>query len=236
MFFSCQPFSKAGDNQQGMDERAATLPYGLYAGYLLQKDFMITECVSEAASSAFVQRCLDYHLTMVPGDRSETLLELADVWPAKRRRWWQMISKGHYGKIQLAPLPKLQQSPTINGLIPDFLTVSGMELRELILTPYEREIFHTYGKGIEYQLVNSATTLNTALHSWENQGVDCACGCRPVFFIKRLQQSGLFGALIRVPTQPAKHDLRHIAPRDLAGWNSSQRLLPCDILLSLALS
>lgn len=31
--FSCQPFSRAGDQRQGMDERSATLPYGLFAGF-----------------------------------------------------------------------------------------------------------------------------------------------------------------------------------------------------------
>eukprot|EP00435_Cladocopium_sp_Y103_P060497 s532_g22.t1 len=232
--FACQPYSRAGDNQQGMDERSATLPFGLYAGYLLQKDFLITECVPEAASSPFVQRCVDHHLKMVPGDKSEVLLELADVWPSKRRRWWQILSKGHFGKVQIQPFPKLTQVPTIKGLFPDFLSLHPLEFRQLLLTPNEKDSFHMYGKGIDSQMISMNAPLNTALHSWGNQCHPCACGCRPAFSVKRLQQYGLFGALVREQGGDTEGMLRHVSPRELAlllgypqkdGWSSPQRLL-----------
>ena len=53
MGVSCQPFSRAGDRQRGMDGRA---PYGL-----LQKEITVLECVALAASSPFVQRCSQSH-------------------------------------------------------------------------------------------------------------------------------------------------------------------------------
>eukprot|EP00435_Cladocopium_sp_Y103_P035850 s3491_g9.t1 len=234
MGFSCQPFSRAGDNLQGVDERSATLPYGLYASFLLCMDLTILECVAEAASSPYVQRCLEYHQKMVPGDRSETLLELADVWPAKRRRWWTVLSRGHFGHVQLFPLPKLPQSPTISGLVSEFLQLPEHELDQLILTEVERAAFHHYGKGIISQMVDKNGPMCTALHSWGNQCQDCACGCRKAFSHHRLQEHGLHGALVHVQGQEPHRNLRHISPKEMAlfcgvplekGWDSPQRLL-----------
>ena len=149
--------------------------------FLLQKEFLITECVAEAATSNFVQRCIDYHLQMVPGDRSERLLELSDIWPSKRRRWWMIISKGHYGKVQIPPLPKLAQTPTIAGLIPEFLQVTQLEREQLLPDCTRATGFHNFGKGIISQIVDKSGPLSTALHSWGNQLLSCACGCRPAF-------------------------------------------------------
>ena len=89
--FSCQPFSKLGDQQHGGDPRSQTLPYGLYAAYLLQKDLNIIECVPQAATSPFVQQCLAYHIAMTRAEKSETLLELGQLWPSARRRWWCVL-------------------------------------------------------------------------------------------------------------------------------------------------
>eukprot|EP00435_Cladocopium_sp_Y103_P015599 s3111_g3.t2 len=238
MGFSCQPFSRGGDGQQGLDERAATLPFGLYIGYLLRKQVIVLECVAEAASSPFVQRCLQYHESQVPGDRSETLLELSDVWPSKRRRWWTVITQGHFGRVPLSPLPKLPQMPTISSLFSDFLQLPDQELQQLLLSETERAAFHNYGKGIISQMVDKTGPLNTALHSWGNQCQPCSCGCRGPFSHQRLQDRGLFGALVHVAGQAPHQNLRHISPKEMAilcgapmeeGWESPQRLLMAGI-------
>lgn len=120
--FSRQPFSKLGDGQQGLDSRSATLPFGLFAAHILRKDLLIMECVTEASTSAFVQKCLEYHLKLTLSEKAETFLSLADIWPAKRRRWWTVITKAFMGKVQLNPFPVLPQKPTWSSLLADFRT------------------------------------------------------------------------------------------------------------------
>eukprot|EP00438_Fugacium_kawagutii_P031817 Skav203288 [mRNA] locus=scaffold324:419478:422414:+ [translate_table: standard] len=212
MGFSCQPFSMLGDQREGEDSRSSTLPFGLFASWLLQKDLVVLECVPNAANSRFVQKSLLYHMQQTKMERGEALLELADTWPAKRRRWWTVLSKGEFGRICIPPMPRVNPMPNIHHLIPAFLELSPAELDQLMLTPAEVKAFNAYGKGMVSQIVDPNSPMNTGLHSWGNQVVDCACGCRPALSHHRLQQSGLFGALVVVRTG----GVRHISPREMA--------------------
>ena len=124
------------------------------------------ECVPNAATSKYVLNCLEHHMQVTKSDRTETLLELADIWPAKRRRWWTVIVRDYIGRIQLPPFPKSQIEPTIACLFPYFLPLTGQELEELILTEHERKMFEQYGKGIGGQLVDKNKPCPTALHAW----------------------------------------------------------------------
>ena len=71
----------------------------------LQMDLVVTECVPEASQS-FVLKCLNHYMQMTKSDRSEALLELADVWPSKRRRWRSVLLKSHMGKVSIPAIPK----------------------------------------------------------------------------------------------------------------------------------
>ena len=232
--FACQPYSSAGDKREGLDPRALSLPYSLYAAHLLQKDIVVCECVPGAATSTYVLACLDYHMEMTSSDRSEVLLELADMWPSKRRRWWTVIVKQYIGKVPLQPLPKLGMDISISCLPPQFMTLDPAELQLLLLSPDERKGFASYGKGIGANVVDKNLPLPTALHSWGNQLIACSCGCRGPFSHERLSKHGLFGALIHVPGMPPDQNLRHIAPKEVAlltgfprkdGWDAHPRLL-----------
>ena len=236
--FSCQPFSKLGDQRHGNDQRAQSLPSALYAAFLLQMDTLVLECVPEASTSVFVQKCMDQYLECTRSTRSETLLELSDLWPAKRKRWWSIIVKDYVGQMRLEPLPKLEMTPTIRCVLPYFLSLSDEELRQLTLTPEERGMFTRFGRGLGTQLVEANMPLATSLHAWGNQCQDCACGCRPAFSEHRLQHMGLYGALIHVGGRTPDTDLRHISPKEMAllngfakqdGWEASQRLLMAGI-------
>ena len=74
-----------------MDERSATLPFGLYASYLLMIDLTVLEFVSEAGMSPFVQWCLEYHLagqkTYIGGGRSFPDVILAASTRILSRSW-----------------------------------------------------------------------------------------------------------------------------------------------------
>ena len=232
--FACQPYSTAGDKREGQDSRSTSLPSSLYAAHLLQKDIVVCECVPGAATSKYVLACLDYHMEMTSSDRSEILLELADVWPSKRRRWWTVIVKQFIGRVPLQPLPKLDMDISVSCLLHQFMPLGQEELNALLLSAEERKGFASYGKGIGANVVDKNQPLATALHSWGNQLIPCSCGCRGPFSHERLSKRGLFGALVHVPGMPPDKNLRHISPREVAlltgfprkvGWNADPRLL-----------
>ena len=236
--FNCQPFSRLGDQKHGFDHRAQSLPSALYAAYLLQMECVIAECVPEASTSNFVQKCLDQYMEATQSARSETLLELSDLWPAKRRRWWTVLTKANVGQVRLEPLPKLDATPTIRCVLQRFLDLQPDELRQLTLSPEERTMFNRFGKGMGAQIVETNLPLATSLHAWGNQCQACECGCRPAFSEARLQQAGLYGALVYVAGQTPSTDLRHISPKEMAllngyakttGWEGSQRLLMAGV-------
>eukprot|EP00438_Fugacium_kawagutii_P035849 Skav205417 [mRNA] locus=scaffold582:128301:132893:- [translate_table: standard] len=232
--FSCQPFSTLGDQRHGDDLRANTLPYGLYCAYLLQMDLVVLECVPNASTSAWVQRCLQQYQQAVKADRAEILLDLFDFWPSKRRRWWSVITPCFLGRTLLMPFPKMQGLPSVSCLLPHAMELTPEEIEELTLTQDERRQFDMYGKGVQSQVVDFQAALPTALHSWGNQCVPCSCGCRNALSENRLREHGLHGALMYVPDRPAGKDIRHIAAKEVCvlvgfpkkeGWCANQRLL-----------
>lgn len=234
--FSCQPFSQLGDKRQGMDERSMTLPFGLVAAFLLQKEVVVLECVPNASTSVFVQLCISQFIMHTQFEKSEILLELGDLWPSKSRRWWSVLSKGYFGKVQLQELPKLTESPTIGNILPHFLRVNDQEKEQLSLTQHELQKFAQFGKGLQHQTIQMHAQLGTALHSWGNQLQECACKCRKGFSDARLMEHGLHGALVE--TEDPNHPYRHISPKEMAilcgfpkftGWDDSQRLLMAGI-------
>ena len=236
--FSCQPFSCLGDRKEGMDERSRSLPFGLYAAHLLQVDLVITECVPEACQSPFVLRCMQQYMQVTRSDRSESLLELADLWPSFRRRWWSVLLKSHMGKVTIPPFPKLSMPPTVASLFPGYMPMTEQELQQLTLTTDERLSFERYGKGLAGHILNMHAPLPTALHSWANQLLDCACGCRGPLSSKRLEAQGLFGVLAHLQGFPPDANVRHLSAREMAlltgfpksyGWTDHQRLLTAGV-------
>ena len=236
--FNCQPFSTLGDNKQGNDDRSATLTYGLYSAYLLQMKIVIMECVPNAARSQFVKQGIQHYINHTDAHRSDVILELADVWPSFRKRWWCVLSHPAIGKITLQGLPKLDQQPTMSDIMPNFMDITGDKLEQLKLSEHERSMFHNLGKGTQNNMVDRNSTLPTALHSWGNQCILCKCGCGREFSYHRLQQEGIHGALVYVANSFPKDGLRHLSPQEMAlltgfpkesGWEDDQRMLTAGV-------
>ncbi|CAJ1341197.1 unnamed protein product, partial [Effrenium voratum] len=55
---SCQPYSRLGNRQQELDERATTLPAVLNLGVLLQVDVLVLECVPQIQSNQWAQELI----------------------------------------------------------------------------------------------------------------------------------------------------------------------------------
>ena len=236
--FSCQPFSSLGDNRQGQDERSASLTYGLYAAYLLQMKIVILECVTNALQSKFVKVGIQHYVNHTDAFRSDEVLELSDLWPSHRRRWWCVLSHPAIGKITLSPLPKLPQTPTMSDLMPKFMDLTMEEFDQLLLTQHEQSMFLSLSGGSHHQVLDINSTLQTALHSWGNQCIKCRCGCEREFSFQRLQSEGIHGALIFIHNSFPGKSLRHMSAREMAiftgfprtdGWTGDQRMLTSGV-------
>ena len=99
---SCQLYSELGGRRQGNDAKASSLPGVPRVGYLLQASFVLLECVSPATTSDFVRANLEAFQKVTRFRACDVFLDLQDVWPAKRNRWWRLLVPSH---LPIANLP-----------------------------------------------------------------------------------------------------------------------------------
>lgn len=92
--FPCQPWSPLGDRKCNADSRGRTLNSILRAAYMLRAHSVLLECVTGAKQDAYIMRLL-YRWCKITGyNAREVTLNLHTVWPAKRTRWWVLLSFG----------------------------------------------------------------------------------------------------------------------------------------------
>ena len=100
---SCQPFSRLGDSRGQSDDRSLSLPASLRASFLTGKRFVILECVTQAAQNQWVKSILDTFCRLTGFVQAHCELELAEVWVAKRHRWWGVLSHPDHPIRQVLP-------------------------------------------------------------------------------------------------------------------------------------
>ena len=237
---SCQPFSKLGDKRQKLDPRSLTLPTVLRMTFLMRQAIVIIECVDEAMKCEWVQQVLSKFHQATGYRVQQGLLHLQNVWPARRSRWWCVISHPMIGDIPWKPLPVVVNSPILSHLLDDFQTCSPEDLQHLELDTYELNHFERAGFLNNELAIHSQ--MPTSLHSCGNQLSGCPCLCRKYPFSNdRLMNGGLHGLLVRlVGEKRASYATfpryRHIHPSELALFNGMCPNHPWkdDIKLSLA--
>ena len=236
--FSCQPYSQAGDRKQGMDCRALSLPHALFMGWMIQSPIIVLECVTEVMNSAWAKKTLHEFCNHTRFAYSDTMLQLEDLWPGKRNRWWGVLAHGRVGKVPFSPFPKVHFQPSICDLIPSFLKLPEQWLKQILLSPAEIRSFNKFSKGVETLQADFFAPLPTALHSWGAQVTKCPCGCRAAFSDERLSKRGIFGVLIQEEDDNGDVLYRHVSPQEVAllcgfprthSWDHDARLLLCGI-------
>ena len=95
---ACQPYSKLGDKKMQYDLRAQTLPSSLKVGFLTRKAIILLECVDTAQYCQWVQNMIQQFVRKTHYYCCQGLLNLQDVWPARRSRWWVVFAdpSGHW--------------------------------------------------------------------------------------------------------------------------------------------
>ena len=113
-----------------------------------------------------------------PGfNRTEAILNLSDVWPCKRNRWWCILSAPAIGPIHFQALPKMFDLPSIRHVLPEFQKWRVSEEQQLMLSAIELEAFAKESGSATKYLPNMKGLMPCALHAWGAQLVACPCGC-----------------------------------------------------------
>ena len=218
---ACQPYSSAGDQRGGKDERSSSLPFTLDCAWKLQSPLVVIECTPKAMTNEFVQSQLKKFCHQCGYHMTQSILHLDRCWSAHRTRWWCVLSAAPIGAVSFADLPLMPEFRAVKNIMPYIRQWPIPEVNDLTLSLYEHSKFQAYGKGVVSNLLNVEQVMPTALHSWGNQCYPCACGCRPGFSEFRLHQKGLFGLLI--PGDETIHHenetfpkCRHVHPSEVA--------------------
>eukprot|EP00438_Fugacium_kawagutii_P027560 Skav207079 [mRNA] locus=scaffold1909:520327:525366:+ [translate_table: standard] len=232
--FSCQPWSRLGDQAQQHDDRAQVFTSILHAAYHLRMHTLILECVVGAGADPWIQAQITDFCRQTGARNAQQELSLQSLFPAVRNRWWCLITSVVMPCPVLPPLPINPMHPSFGDLLPELPLWPAEEVAQLRLDQYETRKFHGFG-GLGRNLIRQDKPVPTALHGWANQLTGCPCQCRSHPMSEhRLDAKGLFGALLVIEGSfwidhqdlPAT---RHIHPWELAlvnGVNPNQQWMP----------
>lgn len=220
---SCQPYSRLGDQKQQHDTRAETLPQTLRIAHLTRKQIIILECVEGAMHCKWLQEILQQFVHETGFKIQQGLLHLQQVWPARRTRWWCVLTNPSLGRIQWQPFVAIHPLPSLKCLTDKFLTMSSQHMAQLELDTYELGKWGV--QGLIKNEIQIDQQMATSLHSCANQLIACPCGCRThPMNDNRLQRDGMHGLLVPLYETIKAHDviypkMRHIHPDELSLFN-----------------
>ena len=194
--FNCQPYSRAGSMMGQADPRSASLRGVLNIGFLLRSPLFILECVVEASKNRHVIAELKTFCLQCGFRFSDITLKLQEIWPARRDRWWVVLSAQSLGKIPLQAFPWILPHKVVRNILPKPLSISKEDLDQLILKGDELMRFLEFQPDLSSMYLPLGGLCPTLLHSLGSQTVGCMCGCRDVGFNAGTLQKGLFGVLM----------------------------------------
>lgn len=139
--FACQPFSQLGDRRQQLDPRAKSFEGMIKLGYLFQPTALVLECTKEAMTSPWVQNTLHAFCQSSGYKLQQQICHLQDFWPAKRTRWWAVVSHPLVQMPMLEKFPSLPFAPSFRHLLPNIAAWPDHQIQELQLSPHELEVF-----------------------------------------------------------------------------------------------
>ena len=192
--FPRQPYSVQGDRGGLRDARGGTLGHVLRAAWLLQADGLVLENVTEVTVHQDTMDVLASFAARMQFRPSSCLLELADQWPCRRHRWWQVMLPAHLPPLNLQAWQALPTRMRIRDIIPEWPIWPVEEEANLTWTPEKSSMYNDAAYGHDSRRFDQDGIAPTALHSVGNALTACPCGCRQQAFSKtRLLQGGIRG-------------------------------------------
>ena len=196
MGFPCQPHSLQGDQRGFDDVRAMVLPRDLFVAHLLQSRCLMLENVANAANTEVIQRMLTEYAQSHGLEFHQQVLNLQDSWPARRTRWFALLTPSSFGDLHLRPMPFLGYAKT-SDVVEELPAWPFAQEHRLRWNTFEKPIYEDRLYQQESRTWDFTKAMPTALHSWGNALFACPCGCRSRGFgMDRLERSGLRGLRI----------------------------------------
>ena len=211
-------FSKLGDRKEGQDDRARSLPFGLYWSVC---------CFLIAAWT-------DCHRMRPWGEHIPIRFAMLAAIHADDRQWavrssfgagWhlalqaaegggQCCSKPSWEKFSFPPFPKPDMVPTVACLFQEWCRWQ-IRSSKSSSCPLRRG---WCSRSLAKAWVHTRLAWHSpSLHSWGNQCIDCACRCRGPLSEARLHAHGLYGVLlVFAPGQSPDRNVRHLSGREMA--------------------
>ena len=217
--FPCQPYSVLGSGKGLMDQRGQTLKSILRIAWLCRAGAVVLECVSEVAQYQDTMNLLNHFAETMHFQMHTVTLELADQWPARRRRWWCVMLPSGYD-FSLCNWSKDTRFTCIEDVLPTWPSWPLSEEQDLQKDKYSNPSF-----GSDPRRLDTRGLMPTALHSWGCALRPCPCGCRLHPFAEdRLRSQGLRGFGIWSSTL---QDIRFAHPKEVGYLNT----LPVSLVL-----
>ena len=178
MGFPCQPHSYQGRQLGSGDPRAQVLWHGLHIAFMLQTKTMILECTLAAGENRDIQRDLQALADAMGWVIHTAQLDLVEVWPCRRARWWALLMPKHWDSIGLPHWDFHSPFDHVGSIFTDWGVWSEEDEVSLKLTPYELQMYHDPKYGTDSRCLDLKDIAATILHSYANALAQCPCGCR----------------------------------------------------------
>ena len=234
--FSCQPFSRLGDQRGSEDPRSMSLPGILKAAFYLHSQAVLLECVQPAHGNAFVNSQIDHFCSVLGFHKTVVDLRLDMVWPCKRFRTWWLLTSPIIGAVNLQEWPELSSMADVGRVIPYISKWDPRDELALALDETELAAFGAHdGSYVRYMLCSTGKAP-CALHAWGSQLRGCPCGCRSQGFSEhRLASKGLFGLLVWGFDKEGNPMLRHVHPNECMALNGMDPMIDMGLQVRLVL-
>ena len=192
--FPCQPYSQQGHQGGEHDARSSTLAEAMEGAMLLRPQAMILECVPEASRNAYVQEQVAWICHQMGWTKQDLILDLADVWPMTRKRWWCLLMPPAWHQVDLRPWEKCEPAIRIRDVLCGWGQWPELQERQLQLTVEEMTKYLDPQFGSDRRLIELHDICPPTLHSYSVALSACPCSCRTTpFSDQTLRRRGLRG-------------------------------------------
>ena len=172
----CQGYSSQGAQRGYDDTRSKTLLPVLQVLWHTQGLALILECVTAIENSQGAMAALRDFSHRAGFVLSTTRLELAHQWPARRSRWWGVLTPAYMAPLQLH-WPQ-QPDQCIAAVIPAWPTWPSADLQQLQWSESEAQAYADPTFGSDCRILHPDSVMPTLLHSYGSPLSGCPCGCR----------------------------------------------------------
>eukprot|EP00435_Cladocopium_sp_Y103_P061954 s865_g23.t1 len=202
---------------------------------MIQTQTLILECTPAAGQNEDIRSVLAILAEAMGWVILSVELDLVDIWPCKRHRWWAILMPSSWNTVGLDSWDLNSPFDHVGAILTNWGSWPLSDESDLQLTSHELAMFHDARFGHDVRQLTLEGIAATILHSYANALGPCPCGCRTrAFHALTLLHGGLRGFYV---ISNATGLPRFLHPREaglLLGLPDTVQY-PLDVKTSLAL-